>query len=105
MRAVVAFALVLVGCGSFDPAHQVRLLDSDLFDRCGWHALVIEDRTPPTECRVYRTDEPSCGLLPDGVSPCDMEPGPELRVEAGEIPGEWYRSSDKLCRVKFRACD
>jgi hypothetical protein len=53
---------------------------------------------------VYTSRLDNCALLPAGVDPCDERPLPELRVEAGDVPGEWYRDASPTCDFHWGEC-
>lgn len=85
--ALFAFSFCL-SCSGVSGASAVDGIQSDLESQCGW-----VEATP-----LERQAEPRCltawgpaGALPDGVSPCDAEPGKTLLVASWASYGSWHR--------------
>ena len=80
----------------------VGKIELAIYPKCGWHEY--PQRPPNDHCIVIKP-EPGCGILPAGVSPCDMSPEDlPFRVEAGETYGEWHRQADTNCEYEELSC-
>lgn len=71
---------------------------------CGWSDRTTNPHTAPSSTAMCVETTGDIGALPIGVSPCDMAPVRELRVEAGGQWVTWVSVGTWDFRVKAAPC-
>lgn len=86
------------------PAERASEVTASVADSCGWVDPGCNPHEAPATVDLCVTATGEAGVLPVGVSACDMEPGAELTVAPADSWNTWTRPGATDWNVSAAPC-